>query len=49
MKTNQKTLRISLETLSNNLQHEDNGSEANETFIKLIKADLIPESDQDSK
>ena len=35
--------------LSNDLQHEDNSSEANETFIELIKVDPGPESDQDSK
>ena len=34
--------------LSSGLQQEDNISEANETFIELIKVDLGPESDQDS-
>ena len=48
-KTKQKTLRISLEMLSNDLQHKNYRSKANETFIKLIKADPGPESDQDSK
>ena len=35
--------------LSNDLQHEDNSSEANDIFIESIKADPEPESDQDSK
>ena len=35
--------------LSNDLQHEDNDSESNETFLELIKANPGPESDQDSK
>ena len=34
--------------LSNDLQHKNYRSKANETFIKLIKADPEPESDQDS-
>ena len=49
MTTKQKTLSISLEMLSKDFKHEDNSSEANETFIEVIKADLGPESDQDSK
>ena len=35
--------------LSKDFKHEDNSSEANGTFIEVIKADLGPESDQDSK
>ena len=31
--------------LSDDLNHEDNGSEANEIFIELIKTDRGPESD----
>ena len=48
MKTKQKTLSISLEIFSDKLQHEDNDSVANETFIELIKADPGPESEDDS-
>ena len=48
MKTKQKILSINLEMLSSGLQQEDNISEANETFIELIKVDPGPESDQDS-
>ena len=49
MKTKKKTLSISLEILSNNLQQEDYSNEAKETFIELIKVHPGPESDQDSK